>query len=811
MYFFRCIFVVVWLLWEVIAAFAENAPLYSLDAIIVEDEQISVEEGRMLIGRDRFESAPGVTRDTNEVFRTIPGVQFSDSSRSSDQGGEIVPDQITISGGRAYDNAMLIDGMSTSSVLDPDVGDNPFTISQLPGHAQNIFLSPDLIESIDVYTSNIPAKFGGFAGGVIDTRLRFPEFRPWGRIKYWTTRSEWTSLHSEDPDFHSSTSQAMEPLFSRNNYDMSLNLPITDVDALLAIFSMHESYIPLEIENNPHKENRQLLNLALKYGHEFEDGGNGFLSLLHAPYESVSYKNKYLDGESLINTAPWHIQAGRDWKLDWGAVQYRLGYMENQISREADADLKGWLNRGTKTWGGIGEKFSYEGGFGDIEQSQSDLSSAIDIQMRSVRMFGIDHLVGLGFAWDSLQGQYARTEQTSVYYSPVASTKVVDPTGSYTDSEKGSQYFSKRSVYEVDSSDAALNQLAIYFDDTMKLWRFSFRPGIRVSFDDFQDNLNFAPRLMASYDLFADSNTVLIGGLNRYYGQNLLAYKLREGRLELRRDTRTMDKSGRVYPSVGATSGYWQLGTDGTSNYKFSKLDTPYSDEAVVGFDQHLYWEGIDLGNFSLRLINRWYRDEFARDRFIDDAGKILYVMNNNGKTRYKGVTGSWKKSWEKHALEIGCTVQETTTTNESYDDPLDDEALEQQVWYDGGLVDKSTLPRTNFNRPWLGSVVYTAKLPMNLSFSNVTWARGGYTALEDSGKNISINGESYDIYDRIERNPEVTFDWKLVMDVPLKGSQQLIFGVDVLNVFDAKHRVGNSNDSYELGRQFWAGLEYRF
>ncbi|MCA1585211.1 MAG: TonB-dependent receptor, partial [Acidobacteria bacterium] len=61
--------------------------------------------------------------------------------------------QVTISGGFAYDNQFLVDGV--------DVADNLF------GSPNNLFIE-DAIEEIQVLTSGISAEFGRFGGGVVN-------------------------------------------------------------------------------------------------------------------------------------------------------------------------------------------------------------------------------------------------------------------------------------------------------------------------------------------------------------------------------------------------------------------------------------------------------------------------------------------------------------------------------------------------------------------------------------------------------------------------------------------------------------------
>ncbi|NCD24260.1 MAG: hypothetical protein EOL86_01520 [Deltaproteobacteria bacterium] len=791
---------------------ADNSTgVFALHPVVVTDSSPPPSEGRTVIDRQALEHRPGLQGDANEAVRTAPGVQFSDVYRSSDQGGEIAPARMSISGGRTYENVFLIDGMSATSLLDPDSEASPTDTTRLSDHPQLFYLSPELLAEAAVYSSNIPARLGGFTGGVMQGTLRFPDSFLWGTAKYWTTRSAWTSLHSDDEEFDSSTSPRLQPEFVRQNGDFMINVPVTDTAAVLGAVSVRHSSIPLEREACPDEESRLGLNTLLKYGALLPDGGRFHFDFLYAPYRSVHYMNQQRDSEVELTRDSWRLQAGRDWTLGFGDLDLRLGYQDFTSSRDAGNELKSWLNTASKSWGDVDDKYSIEGSYGDLEMTQRTLSTSLDARFRAMEWAGFRHALAGGLDLEHVRGTFERSETAYVYYSPKASSSVWDPTGSQTDSVDKEQYFSKRSVYDADSVSADMNILAVYVEDEIGIDRLMLRPGVRLSYDDFLENVNLSPRLAAEYDLFADKSTILIGGLNRYHGQGLMTYKLREARKELRREERSPGAGNAVYPERGDEDGYWRASDASTSKYRFSSLDTPYSDEAVLGFDQSLAFGANDWGRLSVRWINRWYEDEFARERIEDADGEFRYILNNNGSSRYQGLTGTWSKEWRRHALELNLTVQETITSHESYDSTLDDEALDEKVWYDGDLVDKIDLPRTNFNRPWVASLVYTAKLPLGFSFSNVTWARAGYRAVVRADDDVTVDGEDYDVYERVNREPVYTFDWKLTWDAPVTDSQILTLGLEVLNVFDARIPVADSEDSYELGRQFWLGMEYRF
>ena len=63
------------------------------------------------------------------------------------------PNQLTISGGFAYDNVFLIDGV--------DVNDN------LLGTSNDLFIE-DAIGEVQVLTSGVSAEYGRFSGGVVN-------------------------------------------------------------------------------------------------------------------------------------------------------------------------------------------------------------------------------------------------------------------------------------------------------------------------------------------------------------------------------------------------------------------------------------------------------------------------------------------------------------------------------------------------------------------------------------------------------------------------------------------------------------------
>lgn len=127
-------------------------------------------EGSREVDREQIERMPAGNGDITSLLRTNPAVQFDNSQLSSKTPGEISPANISINGQPHWQNLFTLDGMGMNNDLDP--GNTANNASELPGRSQGLAVDTDLLESITVHDSNVPASFGGFNGGVVDGRYR---------------------------------------------------------------------------------------------------------------------------------------------------------------------------------------------------------------------------------------------------------------------------------------------------------------------------------------------------------------------------------------------------------------------------------------------------------------------------------------------------------------------------------------------------------------------------------------------------------------------------------------------------------------
>ena len=744
-------------------------------------------------------------RDANlsDVVTILPGVQTNETSRSSLSGGEISPPNLSISGGKPYQNNFRIDGIGNNSQIDP-LADDPSSATMLPSNPQEVFLAPALVDHITVYDSNIPADYGGFTGGVVDARTLRPKPEISGDLSYRTTRNSWAEQFVTDQDqedFQNSNTRLRQPRFEKHQVGMTLNIPMTGTMGMVASYQQLFSRITLKNLDQDKAQFRRSENYFLKIGGSPTSDSYLATTLIWAPYAQKLFRPDNLGSDYSIQGGG--LRLGCEWEqsLSIGTWHLSGGYRESQVERKAPRNLFAWnANSAIKDWGQlVGSRYSFEGGLGDLTTAQTTGELHTDLAFVPALSGAVIHHAKVGLDAERIQALYDRPETSYSFFPVTALTPTVVCQDGAIDCIDGEQFFSQRQVYAATRLSAHLTLLDAYVEDRAEWGDLELRPGLRASYDDFLENLNFAPRLAAAWKLFGNNATIVVAGVNRYYGQTLVAYKLREAFSPYTpTEVRSLD------PTTGVP-GSWTQGRAGTSGYKYSDLKTPYNNEWTIGLRQSFLG-----GALNLNYVNRKGYDEFARERQdADNDGVRFYVLNNNGSSNYKSVRLSWERRWVHHYLLIGATWQELKTDTISYNTDVDLADLEKVVYYNGQYLHLSDLPATDFNRPWVGSLTYVGSFPFGLIFTNITRFQTAYRALGNTGENTS---EGYDIYGEIKAPSILTFDWKLSWQIPLwPPSQKLALNLEIFNVFNRHNRVGTSNDEYALGRQFWAGAEYSF
>jgi hypothetical protein len=770
--------------------------------------------GRSHLSREVIDQLPRGNGSINELLGVLPDVQFSEGDNSSIRGGEILPPDVSISGGKVFQNRFSVNGISIDSLLDPKA-DDPNDADDVPGHPQALFLDASLVEAVTLFDSNIPARYGGFTGGVVDVALRDPGEVFSGRIDYRTTNDQWTRFHLSDQDrydFSNSPSASFQPRFRKDAAGVSFDLPVNAGFRLLAAYRLLRSEIPLQLFDQTESQSRENHNLLLRGVLELGQRRRLESTLIYAPYQATYFIPDARDSRFIIDGGGLQLQELYRQSLPQGDAALRLSWTQHENSRQAPQNWRLWAATDSRDWGRlVDSSYSRQGGFGALEKTQNSIEAAADFNWSLAESADFGHDLAAGLGLELVSGTYRRTQAATVYTDPRTTPDVICGADLFACID-GEQFFTLRKIYDPVKLTETLTSAYLYGEDQLTYHNLRLRPGIRLSYDDFLGNLNLAPRLMLSYDLFGDEQSLLTAGLNRYYGRSLLAFKLREAKRPPRSEFRTTSAS--VVTD-------WQ--PDPQSLYsvtRFSDLDTPYTDEAVIGLDQVL-WNG----QLSLKYILRRGQNEFSRSYGPEQSdGLRYYTMNNLGQSEHRILRLAWERSWTNQSLLISWVYQQSETSNEEYDSILDDEGEEPRIWYRGNIVYKSELPRRDYNRPHVVKLFYHVRLPHGFGFTNTTTFLGSYHSLENSGLNQEVPPalrridartgaveESLAVFQDVPRGNEFIFNWKLDWQRTIFSDRKLLLSLEVLNLFDRQVESGTDPGKYQLGRQFWAGLEYQF
>lgn len=773
----------------------------TMPEVLVEAEKITPTTGTFIIDKEMIESLPIRNGSVNEIVGIAPGIQFNEHAADSFTQGEITPPLISVSGSHFYDNNYTIDGISNNSPLDP-ASDSLINANKLPGNPQIHFLNPQIIENVTIYNSNIPAKFGGFIGGQIDTKTIDPDDEFWGRINYRTTRADWTEFHideQKEDKFYNSNSASEQPEFEKHEMGVTLNIPLSLDTGLVTSYQQLYSKIPLQHLGGTNNQSRRQENFFIKLVHYLPDNSKLSVTALSSPtsarYFLRNIKNSDYtlenDNNSLI------VQYAKD--VDPGQLNIRLGYTDQQSRRKAAKDRFFWDTEGAS----IDWELGREGSLGDLETGQKELSALADFTFKQFEIGQTEHLINMGIEATYSRQRYIRPETSYYYFNAVLDSSVVCESGDNAciDNE---QYLRNRVVYNSTNVKNNVFDAAAYVQDIISWKRLELLPGLRFTYDDTTEENNIAPRLSAAVDLFDNGKTVLFAGLNRYYSGAIW--------------TNSLYRTIATYNQVRSTSSNDQSAWSSTRNSFFgeSSAQTPYTDEQTIGLIQRVLG-----GDLKIQYIKKSSKKEFAKERINNPYPEPdVYFHNNNGSSEHESLQASWQKGWKQQRLELNATWQKTNSSHSDYDSTFDDDALQETIWYEGEELYLREMPRVDFNRPFIINLSYSCRLPYDVTFTNITKYRGAYWRLWTTGerKPSVINpDQAIDplILEKRKNKRTITFDWHLSWKIPSLVQQNIVLTFDILNVFNKKAKIayqsGTSGYDYEIGRQLWAGVEVNF
>ena len=820
----------------------ENAAVRLKEVLVIDQREPM---GTTIIDRESIDAMPVGNGDITSVLKIHPNVQFSNTQLSSKTPGEISPADISINGAQYYQNAFIMDGANINNDIDPGerTESRINSLSDVPGQSQGLALDTDLLDSIAVYDSNVPAAYGRFNGGVIEATTRRASKDLHGKLSYQMTRSSWTRYHIDEEqaeDFENSSSHYDQPEFDKTIVRGTIEGHLTDNFGLLANISQKRSTIPTSFysANNvttmgrqERDQERSIDNYFLKANWRPVRRLDLESSITYAPENNTYWRGNIANSSFETQTGGTQLNLKARWDGDLAMVEHTLSWSGLEQSRDSDSDdYYVWRRSTSKDWG-VSAGSSLEGGYGDIDQEQNTWQYRLNADWKAFALGGSEHHLQTGMELSTQHVRYERLTENSTYVSPASTTTCTNASGVTVDAcvmgttDTGSwpgQLLTRRTRFATGEFDFTTTQWAAWLQDTIDIGRWNLRPGLRVDSDDYMNKTTWAPRFALQYDLFADRSTVLNAGVNRYYGRNITSWRLREGRNQLR-------YNGETRADVNSD---WTVGTQASNLVKFSELDIPYDDELMLGIEQR--WHGF---KFDLKYVNRK-----GRDQVMEVSGTTIGEPSTDPSlsSSYTTFTNDGKSETDIVSLTVSPlsnlrwlgTVTSGQLVLDWYDSirnapsylssETDDYVTNPYIQYKGNVVRYATRPADNYNRPWTLRLSTVTQIPQwHMTWTNFLRYRAAYSKVAQtksaSSSGVYHDGEQIAVWEERDFDHALTWDLRLGWELPVARNQAFFINLDVFNVLDEVAIADVSNTTatgiptYEVGRQFWVEAGYRF
>ena len=804
----------------------------------------------------------------NELLAVLPGVQFAEGAYAASQVSNIKPPEVSIAGALGYQTGYLIDGIGNNSKLSTgNAQADRNLIQDVSGHSQQTFINVNLLDDVQVFDSNIPAKYGDFSGGLVLANTKHASNSANYGISLRRTADALVNYKRFfAPDFDAALTSG-EATFSKLDLNVYASLPLSSKSGLVTQFQVLESSEAFDQLGNFREQVQRNYNGMIKYHNEITNKDTVELRYLYAPYTG-----DYFDVSAA--NSDFNIEGGgQSLLLKWEArralfdMETQLSWSFSENSKRAPNVWFVWQNLPGRQWGNYtGSTSSIAGGFGDIDKTQNDIRFGQDFVFDSYDGLGINHSLSAGYQLTQQQTEFARLEDSILYNG--AQVAIDIKCGAYkldclettfkrpineleaelgrplnfllpqdillfqANIETSGQFFRSRQLSPQSTAKASVNSLSMYFENSMNLGDLGIVIGARYDYNDFFKNHNIAPRMRADYTFFEDYQ--IIFGANRYYQSDLANYKLNEAIEPFIAQVRhAQNNQPGPWLSAIVPSG---------PRYKFTDTVTPFSDELTLAYRQVLF-----SGTIELRYVDRTNKQVINRRRGFNDLGEPILFAENQGESRYKRVSLTWMLATSSQNIEFNISRATNTLSRANFDGAttrsngnnsslnftFDDSELvflrKSELGVDGvsrqrqDLITRNdlALERQDSNRPLIANVSWAGKWN-NWQLSAHARYLGEQDAVFPTNETATFidadsicagctpNRREYPVY-RLSKRPNFTLvNANVRYGFALSNKDIITFGLSVQNVFDSRtYQVGPFTTGIELGRQVWFDVSY--
>ncbi|TCM76580.1 hypothetical protein [Rhodovulum steppense] len=821
-------------------------------------ETTTLDQGKTVLGNESMAIRSDGSGDANTALTSLPNVQYrDDTDADAGQNGDDIlnlkPLELSISGGRVFENNFILDGVGINSLAG---NENPNTTTDLsrqtgnPGsytfyglHSQTQFVPSAMVDSFEVRDSDIPAEFGGFQGGVVDYRLTEPSTeRASGKVTfdYHSDAMVDYKLGTEDGD---NPFDVPKPEFTNLQYSAEVNQPLGGRTAVILGFgrrwaestkAMDPQYRSGKAENDSRSD-----FWRLRLAHDLEGGGKisfgGMLTDYSQGWDSNYIEDYHMD----VETRGLSLDAR--YENEWDALEIGgLGLSNVKLTLRAihqdnsaenvnrESEFYSWYGAYFSTLRGVSyttdafdawcdapdaarEPEDYvaclRGGYGS--KSYDDTRDRIEAKLEGDVWRGS---FTLGAALERVEagrsGSGFTSYTASVYPGTFGSfTCPADDPACIED-----QYLRIRITQDPYDVAVDAKKTEAYFDLDQSWGDFGLRGGLRIERNDVLKNTDIAPRLSASWTPTPDFALTL--GANRYYSGSYLSYAIHGVVPRGVNQSRSHDAATGVVGDWGAPINL------NAFSYTQGGLRTPYVDEGSLAMLYRDVWTG---GTWRLKFIDRQGKDQFARSQ---DSTSLVNRLTNDGTNEYRSVSLEYQKAWEVGqgralddvSLYVSGVWSKRRSSNDSYFGELGDDGTDEFIWYDNRSYTRGEFYEVTGNR----DIPVRATVELASSWQQERFRLGigadisfGYTAAIDTGTNGTFVNPDYgsrphDIYEDFNFDAAVsTFLSGRLRLARLQGGD-LDLNVKVSNLFnDLGNRTATSRNPWMPGRAIHVGTSY--
>ncbi|KZN55194.1 hypothetical protein N474_15935 [Pseudoalteromonas luteoviolacea CPMOR-2] len=804
-----------------------------------------------------------------DILGILPGVQYSEAMLGAEQLSNIRPAEVSLSGASGRESGYFIDGINNNSLLGNEQNNaNRNYLQDVIGHSQETFVNLDLVDTIEVFDSNIPARYGQFSGGVVDAdTVKAGDELQFGLSYRGTNKSAVEYERFYSPWF-SGKDVLSEPDFKKQNIGAYVKAPINADTGLVAQFNLLESQESLFQLGRLRLQKQTNYNGFIKLDHALTANDDLTVSASYAPFKGQYFSENALNSDYTVDGGGYNFNVKWSALRSWGAMDSQLSWRASENNKDTAPYWFAWASLPGKSWGGeLGYESSIEGGYGDIEKSQRTLSFSQDFE------FDYGALLGSTLSWQAgfeLKQQYARfnrLEEAIIYNGSVIRPSVncsgytIDcvetqykvpvsaleaQLGRALDLTKpedilllnnnvlqSGQFFAQREVNPKGDASARINNLSAYLESQWQWQDLTITLGGRYDYNNFVKNHNFAPRFRGNWSVFSERGQWVFGA-NRYYSQDQLDYKLNEAKQPSHFELRHLQQ-GRLSQWVSSKVSRGFV-------YQYSNIRTPYTDELILAYRHQLLG-----GTLELKWLNRFGRDGINRVKGYNEIGQATLFAGNEGAYRYERLSASWMARFDNQHVEINLSKVSNEVAPASFDgDPavklggnkiVANDAFESdelaflaidEMNLNGDLDTKYYLmslkdiefQKQDFNRPLIANISWGGhfgswQLSMTARYSGAqdVLYKAPYTRSISSAAGIcetcSPAQKAYSVYFERRRASVTTVNSNIKYKLLNTQQYQLNLSLEIENLFNQRtYTIAPLSTGLEVGRRFWLGVK---